>query len=185
MDKPPLAKRFFLPLIVAVGTLTLSGAIYHGAAGMTPGTARNALIGTFGPLRFGSIWFFAFIGPPLAYRLGAGFIERLIIAFANPIIWIVQVELKLACQFTGVELVYFLFLPWLFGLVCVTLLEFSISELACRAVHRRFSGQSIRVFHPVVVLFLAAGLSGLYVGLIRGQDWVYTVVHHYAAHALN
>ncbi|MBI9083669.1 MAG: hypothetical protein JEZ11_08720 [Desulfobacterales bacterium] len=184
MNKPPLARRFLLPLILAVGTLALSGAIYHGAAGMTPGPLRSALIGMFGPLLFGSIWFFAFIGPPLAYRLGAGFVERLVIAFANPIIWIVQVELRLACQFTGVELIYFLFLPWLFGLICVTLLEFSLSELVCRVVHRRLTGMPIKVFHPAVVLCLTAGITGLYFGLIRGQEWVYMVVHHYSVHAM-
>lgn len=184
MGKPTLVRRFILPLVLAVGLLFLSGAVYHGAGAMAPGTLRNVLIGVFGPLCFFAIWFFAFIGPALAYRLGAGFAERMVVAFANPVIWIIQVESRLACQFTSVELVYFLFLPWLFGLICVTLLEFSLSELVCRAVHRRVSGMPVQIFHPAVVLFLVAGLAGLYVGLIRGQEWVYMVVHHYAAHAL-
>lgn len=185
MRKPTLVRRFILPLVLAVGLLFLSGAAYHGAGAMAPGALRNALIGVFGPLCFFAIWFFAFVGPPLAYRLGAGFAERMAVAFANPVIWIVQVESRVACQFTAVERVYFLFLPWLFGLICVTLLEFSLSELVCRAIDRRVSGKPVRVFHPVVILFLVAGLAGLYVGLIRGQEWVYMVVHHYAAHALN
>ena len=185
MRKPSLARRFGLPLSLAVGILILSGSVYHGAANMAPGPLRSGLIGIFGPLCFFSIWFFAFIGPPVAYRLGAGFVERMVVAFANPVIWIVQVESRLACQFTTVELIYFLFMPWLFGLICVTLLEFSLSELVCRFMHRRFGTETVAVFHPAVVIFLVAGLTGLYFGLIRGQEWVYMVVHHYAAHAIN
>jgi hypothetical protein len=185
MEKQSFARRFLLPFSLCVVTFVLAGAVYHGAAGLDPGPLRSRLIHLFGPVLFASIWLFAFVGPPLAYVLGAGLAERLVIAFANPVIWIVQVESRLACQFTAAERVYFLFFPWLFGLICVTLFEFSLSELICRTIHRRRAGAGVRVFHPVVLVCLVAGVAGLYFGLIRGQEWVYMVVHHYAEHVLN
>ncbi|MEW5722516.1 MAG: hypothetical protein AB1896_05385, partial [Thermodesulfobacteriota bacterium] len=121
---------------------------------------------------------------PLAYFRGAGFIERMIIAFANPVLWVARVETRVACQYNPVELIYFFFLPWTFGCICVACFEFGLAEVFCRFVHKiRYPGP-VRVFHPLVLLFLAGGLAGTYIGLVRGQEWVYLVVHHYAAHAL-
>ena len=185
MERRSFLRRFILPLVLAVGIMAVSSLIYHGSSGLSRGLLRDALIGLFGPLLFLSIWFFAFVGPPLAYFQGAYFIERLIIAFVNPVIWVVRMEAKVACQFSAVEMVYFFFLPWNFGIMCVTLFEFSVSELACRFIHRRKEPKAVRVFDPLVLIFLIGGLAGTYIGLIRGQEWVYLVVHHYAAHALN
>ncbi|MCJ7774372.1 MAG: hypothetical protein MUP22_14715 [Desulfobacterales bacterium] len=185
MIKLNFIRRFIYPLILVVSIRIISSSIYNSSSVLPVGLIRDLLINTFGPITFFSLWFFAFVGPPLAYFRGASFIERMIIAFINPVMWIISVESKLACQFSGIEMVYFFFLPWTFGIMCVTLLEFSISEIACRSIHRKRFKEIVSVFHPVIIIFLFAGLIGTYVGLIKGQQWVYTVVHHYAAHFLN
>lgn len=185
MQQPRFWKRFLIPLGLMAGLHILSGLAYDGAASLAPGPLRNLLIDTFGPLRFLSIWFFAFIGPPVAYYLGASFIERFIIAFANPLLWIAQVEARVACQFSPLEMVYFFFLPWTFGLTCVTLLEFSVAETVCAFFYnRRFPGK-VSVFSPLVIAFMIVGAIGIYFGLGRGQQWVYMIVHHYAQHVLH
>ena len=178
-------KRFIFPLIFVVSVRVISSLIYNTSSSLPPGLFRMLLINTFGPITFFSLWFFAFVGPPLAYFRGASFIERLIIAFINPVMWIISVESKLACQFSGIEMIYFFFLPWTFGIMCVTLLEFSISEIVCRYVHKKRFNDIVTVFHPGVLILLTSGLAGTYVGLIKGQEWVYMVVHHYAKHFLN
>ena len=185
MERKGFVKSFIIPLVIVVGTMAVSAVIYHSSSGLDPGPLRNLLVNTFGPLLFFSIWFFALVGPPLAYFRGALFIERLIIAFANPVIWIIKMESMVACQFSGIEMIYFLFLPWFFGIMCVTLLFFSISEFVCRTIHKIKDPEDVRVFHPLVILFLLLGLAGTYMGLIKGQEWVYMIVHHYAAHFLN
>ena len=184
MVKKSFSRRFLFPLCLVAGIWAVSALVYDSAAELDSGTLRNMLIGVSGPLLFLSIWFFAFVGPPVAYFQGAGFVERLVIALANPLLWVIRVEAQLVCQFSMIELVYFFFLPWTFGVVCVTLFEFSISEIVCRFIHRRGSATDVRVFHPAVMILLVAGLTGTYIGLIRGQEWVYMVVHHYAAHFL-
>jgi len=184
MKPSPMTKRFLFPLILVVTVGRVSAFLYHAAGNLPPGALKSILINTVGPLDFFSLWFFAFVGPPLAYYLGAAFGERLIIAFANPIIWIVGLESEIACQFNAVEMVYFLFLPWIFGIMCVTCVEFSLAELVCRAIHRRKTRDPVRVWHPVVLILLAGGTLGTYLGLIKGQEWVYMVVHHYAGHFL-
>jgi hypothetical protein len=186
MEKVSFVKRFIVPLAIVVGIMVISSVIYHMAGGrMSPGSARDTLIGIFGPLLFVSIWFFALVGPPIGYFMGATFFERFVIAFANPVIWVTRMESMVACQFSPVEMVYFFFLPWFFGIICVTLFLFSISELVCRSIGKIGGDKKVRIFSPVVLLFLVGGLLGTYVGLIRGQEWVYMIVHHYAAHFLN
>jgi hypothetical protein len=185
MKKMNFTRRFMYPLIFVVAIRVISSFMYNASSGLPVGLVRDLLIHTFGPITFFSLWFFAFVGPPIAYFRGASFMERFIIAFANPVMWVVCVESQLACQFNWVEMIYFFFLPWTFGIMCVTLLEFSISEFICRWLHKRKSKEAVPVFHPSVIIMLVSGLIGTYVGLIKGQEWVYMVVHHYSSHFLN
>jgi hypothetical protein len=181
MDNRTVFSRFLIPLLVALGTLTASSLVYHGSTPLSPGTLRTVVKDVSGAVMFVSIWFFAFIGPPLAYFRGASFIERIVVAFANPLVWLVRMALSVSYQFTAIEMVYFFFLPWTFGVVAVTLFEFSVAELACRAIDRR-RGTDVRVLHPAVISLFAAGVAGVYFGLIKGQEWTYVVVNHYADH---
>ncbi len=179
MEQRNLIKRFIIPLLLVVGINLVSGFIYDSASALSPGVFRYILISIFAPLLFISLWFFAFVGPPLAYYLKASFVERFIIAFANPVIWVISVESKVACQYCLAEMVYFFFLPWTFGIICVTCVELSISELICRFIDNKRTPGNTKIFHPAVITLLAGGLLGTYVGLIKGQEWVYFVVHHY------
>ncbi len=181
MNRIGIVRRLGIPLLIVVGIMAAASLIFHGSRMLDPGAMRTGLLGVFGPLMFISIWFFGFVGTPIAYFSGARFVERLIVAFANPVIWIARMMAKVSCQFGPVELVYFFFLPWTFGIVCVTLFEFSISEIVCRAVDRR-GGAAVRVLAPGVLVLLALGILGTYFGLIRGQEWVYMVVHNYSLH---
>ena len=179
-------QSFIVPLLVMVGLMVVAGLIYHGAARLDPGSFRTFLINVFGPVLFFSIWFSPILGVPLSYFRGALQIERIVIAFINPVIWIVRNELMVACQFSGVELVYFVFLPWFFGVICVTLFLFSVMEIVCRFIHRKKEPEDPPRVLPVgIIITLVLGLSGTYVGMIRAQEWVYFVVHHYATHFLN
>ncbi len=184
MEKAGVVRRFVFPLMLVIGINLVAGWIYDASALMNPGMLREVLISVFGPLLFISLWFFAFVGPPLAYYLGATLWERLLIAFANPVIWVVSVEAKIACQFCAAEMVYFFFLPWTFGVICVTCIEFSLSDLVCRFWHRRKVDESVKVFHPGVISLLVVGLAGTYAGLIKGQEWVYFIVHLYKSQFL-
>jgi hypothetical protein len=184
MQHVSITKRFLFPLVLAVSLRQLSIFLYQAAATLPPGPLRNMLTDIFGPLGFICLWFFAFLGPPLAYYLGASFVERLVIAFANPVIWIVGIEYRMACQYSAIELVYFLFLPWIFGIMCVTCVAFSLSELACRTIHKWRTHDPVDILYPPVWILLTGGAVGTYMGLIKGQEWVYMVVHHYARHML-
>ena len=129
MTRQSIFRRFVIPLILVVGVWAVSSAVYNNAWRLDHGILRTLAVGIFGPLLFLSIWFFAFVGPPIAYFRGASFIERFIIAFVNPVCWVVRVEAQVACQYDFVELIYFFFLPWTFGVICVTLLEFSLADI--------------------------------------------------------
>ena len=169
MKRKSFVQRFIVPLILVVGIRQFSNLVYHSASALTPGLFREVVIGTSGPLTFISLWFFAFIGPPLAYFRGAHFIERLIIAVANPVIWILMIDREIACQFSGIERIYFFFLPWTFGIMCVTCVEFSIAELICRGISKYKFNDRVKLLSPIVLLMLVGGLVGTYFGLINGQ----------------
>lgn len=177
-------QRFVIPLIIVTGIMVVSSLIYHGSTDLEPGLLRTVVKDISGFIMFASIWFFGFVGPPIAYFRNASFFERFIIAFANPVIWLIRMALSVSCQFSTIEMVYFFFLPWTFGIVCVTLFELSVSELVCRFIDYKKGNSSVKIFHPVIVVLLIVGLTGIYFGLIRGQEWSYMVVHHYSEHFL-
>ena len=181
MKESGIIRRFLVPLVLVVGIMAVASLVFHGARALAPGGLRTALTWVFGPLMFISIWFFGLVGPPIAYFRGARFVERIVVAFANPVIWVVRMMAKVSCQYSAVELVYFFLLPWTFGIICVTLFLFSVAELVCRAMDKKRGG-AVRVFSPIVLVLLIAGLAGTYFGLIRGQEWVYMIVHNYAGH---
>jgi len=183
MDRMSFLKRFLFPLLLVVGIKLIAGALYDASSTLSSGMLRDISINVFGPLTFISLWFFGFVGPPIAFFRGASFMERLIIAFANPVIWIITVEAKIACQFTPVQMVYFFFLPWTFGIICLTCVEFSIADLVCRFIVKKKT-MDVRVLHPAVMTMLVLGLTGVFVSLIKGQVWVYFIVHHYQNHFL-
>ena len=59
-------------------------------------------------------------------------------------------------------------------------------EIISRFIHRRIEKDDPPRVLPVgIIITLLLGLAGTYVGMIRGQEWVYLVVHHYATHFLN
>ena len=184
MARMRFVNRFLLPLLFVVGLRIVSSIVYHASSGLSPGLLRDVLINTSGPITFTALWFFALIGPPIAYFRGATFGERIAIAFANPVMWVAAVLAQVACQYQGIELVYFFFLPWTFGIMCVACLELALAELACRALHKRKWPQDVRILHPGVLVLLIGGLTGTYFGLIKGQEWVYMIVHHYAKYVL-
>ncbi len=185
MERLSVTRRFVWPLVLVVGIRLASSVVYHASSGLAPGLLRDFLINTSGPITFIALWFIALIGPPIAYFLGASFSERLIIAFVNPVMWVATVLAQVSCQYSGIELVYFFLLPWTFGIMCVTGLLFSMAELACRTLHKRKWPQDVRVLHPGVLALLLVSLTGTYFGLIKGQEWVYMVVHHYASYILD
>jgi hypothetical protein len=184
MNRQSVIKRLFLPLVLVIGFKLIAGFGYDLCSTLQPGFLKSVLINIFGPATFFSLWFFAFVGPPIAYYLGANFFERLIVAFVNPVIWVASVEARVACQFSAVEMMYFFFLPWTFGIMCVTCIEFSLSDLVCRIVHRLRGGAHVVIFHPAVLVIFVIGVAGTYLGLIKGQEWVYMLVHHYAENFL-
>ncbi|MGV7928075.1 MAG: hypothetical protein AB2L13_04055 [Spirochaetota bacterium] len=102
MDNRTVFSRFLIPLLVALGTLTASSLVYHGSTAHGPRDASHRREGR-SPARSCSSpsGFFAFIGPPLAYFRGASFIERAVVAFANPLVWLVRMALSVSCQFTA------------------------------------------------------------------------------------
>ena len=179
MEKRSVVSRFLFPLLLVIGVHQVAGLIYDVSSGLAPGMFRDIFINVFGPLTFVSLWFFAFLGPPLAFFRGATVLERTIVAFANPVIWVISVEAKVCCQYSPAEMVYFFLLPWTFGIICVTCVEFSLAELICRFVQKKRQFLSQPVFHPAPVTLFTFGMIGTYFGLIKGQEWVYFVVHHY------
>ena len=185
MKEKSLISRFLIPLVFVVGVNLIAGFLYDYSSTIKPGLIRDIGINIFGPLTFFSLWFFGFVGPVIGYFRGAKVFERLMLAYANPVIWAISVELKVACQFSAIQLVYFFFLPWIFGIMCVSCMEFSISEIVCRLIDKMKRGADVKVFHPGIVAALVFGVTGVFVSLIKGQEWVYMVVHHYVDNFVN
>jgi hypothetical protein len=172
--------RFVILLAIVIAVMTVTSLTYGYSSQMAAGPIRGIVSGISTVVLFMSIWLPGFVWVPVAFLLGLSPGERFVIGIANPVIWITRMCISVACQFTAVEILYFLLLPWTFGAMNNALLQFSLTEMACRFIVNRKKDVYVRALHPGLALLAAASTAGLYFGLVRGQEWVYMIVNHYA-----
>ncbi len=159
-----------------------SGGIYLAAGAMPQGWLRDGVKLVFGSLAFVSIWFFGWTGPALGRVTGARTGERLLLSFANPLLWVARMLFAVSGQLSLVELAYFCLLPWIFGLLALNVLQFCVAELVFALVGWKRGTAPFRWAHGVLVAGVVLSSAAVFLCLVHGQEWVYAVVHHYEAH---
>ena len=89
---------------------------------------------------FVSIWLGAFIAHPIAFFRGAGYGERMLAGTATAMIWSATVLAGFIGIYSPEEFVFLFFHHLVLGAPVVSLLCMAISEIICRTIARRKTG---------------------------------------------
>jgi hypothetical protein len=123
---------------------------------------------------FISIWLGAFIAHPIAFFRGAGFGERLLAGVATAVIWSATVLSRFIGIYSPGEFAFLFLHHLVLGAPLVSLLGMALSEIICRAIAKRRTGNpSMRVFAWHSTLTLAVSLTLVVIMLWKGGHSYY------------
>jgi hypothetical protein len=169
-----LARRLLFPVALVAGIMVLSSLLYDQSRNLSPPLLHHLLanIGAVG--LFVSIWLGAFIAHPMAFFRGAGYGECLLAALATPLAWSATVLARFIGIYSPGEFAFLFLHHLVLGAPVVALLCMAISEMVCRAVLRRRSGDdAIRILDWRSVAPLVSSLALVTVMLWKGGHTYY------------
>ena len=140
-------RRVILPIILVMGAMIISINVYDLSRHIEGRSLHRILSNGSAVFMFLSIWLGAFFANTLSFFRGATFAERVVVCLATPVVWCA----KILYGFIGIYSVgefFFLFLHhYIIGCPLVALLCMGISEIWCRMIARKRTGDnSIKVF---------------------------------------
>jgi hypothetical protein len=172
--KQSLARRLLFPIALVTGLMVASSQVYDFARTVENPALHRGLAHAGAAAMFVSIWLGAFIAHPIAYFRGARFSERLLAGVATSVVWSTTVLARFIGIYSPGEFTFLFFHHLVLGAPVVSLLCTAISEIVCRAVARRRTGDtSIRVFAWQSTLTLAVSLTLVVTMLWKGGHTYY------------
>ena len=172
--KQSLARRLLFPIALVTGLMVASSLLYDFARTVENPALHRSLAHAGAAMMFVSIWLGAFIAHPIAYFRGAGFSERLLAGVATAIIWSATVLARFVGIYTPGEFAFLFLHHLVLGAPVVSLLCMALSEIICRAIARRKTGDpSVRVFAWQSTLTLAVSLTLVVTMLWKGGHTYY------------
>jgi len=172
--KQSLARRLLFPVALVTGLMVASSLLYDQARAIENQTLHRGLAHLSAIVMFASIWLGAFIAHPIAFFRGAGYGERMLAGTATAIIWSATVLAGFIGIYPPEEFVFLFFHHLVLGAPVVSLLCMAISEIICRAVARRKTGDhALRVFAWQSTLTLAVSLTLVVTMLWKGGHTYY------------
>jgi len=172
--KQNLARRLLFPIALVTGLMVTSSLLYDNARTIhNPALHRGlAHLGAAG--MFISIWLGAFIAHPIAFFRGAGYTERMLAGTATAMIWSATVLARFWGIYPPGEFLFLFFHHLVLGAPVVALLCMALSEIVCRAIARRKTGdQTLRVFAWQSTLTLVVSLALVVTMLWKGGHTYY------------
>lgn len=181
MEKQSYARRVLFPIAVVLGVMVASSYAYDRSRTIENHTLHLWTAHISALFMMLSIWMGALFANTIAYFRGASFKERLLVCLVVPVVWSIKTWSFFWGIYSPAEMVFLLFHHLILGCPIVGLLCMGISEIWCRAIHRRRTGNlSIRIFSRANVLVLLIGL-GSTVGMLwnGGHDYYYLYMDVY------
>lgn len=156
MEKQTFFRRVVFPVIIVMGMMILSINAYDLSRSMDN---RVYLANVSALMMFMSIWMGALFANTVSYFRGASFGERLLVSLATPVVWSAKVLFDFAGIYSPWEFVFIVFHNLILGCPVVALLCMGLSEIGCRMIHKKRSGEgSVRIFAPANASVLGIGL---------------------------
>jgi hypothetical protein len=145
MEKQSFAKRFIFPVLIVLIIAAGAWIGYHLAWRLNNRSLHDTLAQVFGILLFLSVAFGPLVVYPMAYRRGAGGVERVIACLVTPFAWATKDFIRMLAAFTVGESLYFYLNPLNIWLVLLLTAEMAFLELIMRRRSAR-RGEDVRVF---------------------------------------
>ena len=131
---------------------------------------------------FFSIWLGAMFANTVAFFRGATLRERIIVCLATPVVWSAKILSNFINIYSIGEFFFLFFHHFILGCPVVALLCMGISEIWCRKIYRRKTGDtSMKVFSPGNTTILLAGFLLTTLMLWNGgHDYYYLYMDLYS-----
>ncbi len=165
----PVSRRIILPAGIVLGLMVTSINLYNWSRWWEPQLLHHIFAHLSAVGMFLSIWLGALIVNTIAFLNGATFKERFWICLVAPVAWDIKVLIDFIGIYTWPEF-FFLFLHQIIlGPIAVALLCMGISEIWCRIIGRKRSGdRSAKIFELKSVSVLAIGFVATFTLLFNG-----------------
>lgn len=174
MEKKPVFQRIVFPAAVVLALMIVSINLYNASRWWEPPLLQAIFIHLSALGMFAGIWLGAMIANTLAFFRGATFGERLLVCLATPMVWDAKVLFDFIGIFSGAEVVYACFHAVMMGPIFVALLCMGISEIWCRIIYRRHTGdRSIKIMEFKSGLVLIVGFVMTFLLLYNGGHSFY------------
>jgi hypothetical protein len=174
MEKQPVLKRIIIPAGTVLVLMIVSINLYNASRWWRPQGLHMFFANFSAALMFISIWLGAMIANTMAFFNGASFRERLLVCLVTPIVW----DAKVISDFIGIyspaEVLFACLHAVIMGTIFVALLCMGISEIWCRKIYRKKTGDtSLKLFEFKSVLVLVIGFIMSFVLLYNGGHTFY------------
>ena len=174
MKKRSVFQRAVLPVLVLLGVMILSINMYNMARHVETRALHMLLAHGSAFLMFLSIWLGALFVNTVSFFRGATFSERLVICLATPVVWCIKVLTDFAGIYSLGEFIFIFVHNLILGCPVVALLCMGVSEIWCRIIERRRTGDgSIRIFSINNSMALLTGFGLTFLMLWNGGHSYY------------
>jgi hypothetical protein len=174
MEQKPAFQRIVIPAAAVLALMIVSINLYDASRWWKPPFLQTFFIHLSALGMFAGIWLGAMIANTLAFFRGATFGERLLVCLATPIVWDAKVLSDFIGIFSGAEVFYVCFHAVLMGPIFVALLCMGISEIWCRILYRRRTGdRSVKIMDFKSGLVLIVGFVMTFLLLYNGGHSFY------------
>jgi len=156
MERKSFTKRFIFPALIVLIIAAGAWIGYHLAWRLDNRSLHDTLAQVFGILLFLSVAFGPLVVYPLAYRRGAGGVERVLACLVTPFAWATKDFFRMLAAFTVGESLYFYLNPLNIWLILLLMAEMAFLEIAMRKRSSR-RGEDVKAFSiPVLAVGVLA-----------------------------
>ena len=174
MEKQNIYRRFIFPILLVVGVMLFSTNLYHDSRHIEDHALHLVVSHTSAVFIFLSVWLGALFGNTLAFFRGASFSERMIVCLVPSLFRCALVLYDFFGIYSTSEFFFLFFHHVIIGCPLVALLCMGISEIWCRIIARRKTGdRAIRVFALNNTLVLVISLVCVVAMLWNGGHYYY------------
>jgi len=182
MRKQPFFRRVIFPIILVMGVMILSVNLYDVSRHIENRTLHLILSNGSAIFMFISIWLGAFFANTIAFFRGATFRERLLVCVATPVVWCAKILYGCWGLYSVGEFLFLFLHHFIIGCPLVALLCMGISEIWCRIIARKKTGDiSLKVFALSNTSLLLISLTTVFLMLWNGgHSYYYLYMDAYA-----
>lgn len=174
MIRRSFLRRVVFPIILVLGVMILSINVYDASRHIQNRTLHSILSNGSAIFMFLSIWLGALLANTLAFFSGASFPERILVCLATPVIWCAKILAGFWGIYSGGEFLLLFLHHFILGCILVALLCMGLSEIWCRIIARKKTGDtSIKVFAPSNASLLILSFTAVVLMLWNGGHAYY------------